>query len=88
MNNELELLVDEPIPGHFYWTIVCRESPDDEPEVVDYGRGPVPTHEAAEAAGIYAMRLREEVEAKVERRKFFRQFRAESYAETSRGGLS
>jgi len=45
------LFVEESIPGHFYWTVVCRK------RVVDYARGPMPTHDSATSAGLAAIRL-------------------------------
>jgi hypothetical protein len=48
---DLALIVDEPIPGHFYWTVVWRM------RVIDYARGPMPTHDSATSAGLAAIRL-------------------------------
>ena len=56
MKKGVELIVDEPIPGHFYWTLVKRNDPDCVPWAVDYARGPIPTHGAAMDAGIAALR--------------------------------
>ena len=48
---DLALIVDEPMPGHFYWTVVWRT------RVIDYARGPMPTHESATSCGLAAIRL-------------------------------
>jgi len=63
MKKNLELLVDEPIPGHYYWTIVIAGQSCDPPTVVDYARGPLPTHNSATAAGVAALRSHEAADA-------------------------
>ncbi len=56
MHTPLELIVDEAIPGHFYWTVV-RPSHAGEPSVVvDYAEGPFPTEKAATDAGSAGVR--------------------------------
>ena len=35
MNKDLEMTVDQPIAGHFYWTIVFFGRPAMSPRVVD-----------------------------------------------------
>lgn len=56
MHTPLELIVDEAIPGHFYWTAV-RPSQSGEPSVViDYAKGPFPTEKAATDAGSAGLR--------------------------------
>ena len=56
MKKGVELIVDEPIPGNFYWTLAKHDDPDGVPLAVDYARGPIPTHGAAMEAGIAALR--------------------------------
>jgi hypothetical protein len=56
MKKNLELIVDEPIPGHYYWTIVVAGQSCGTPTVIDYARGPLPTHNSATASGVAAMR--------------------------------
>ncbi|WP_162565848.1 hypothetical protein [Variovorax sp. SRS16] len=63
MKKNLELIVDEPIPGHYYWTIIVSGQPGDTPTVVDYARGPLPTHNSATASGVAALRSHEAAEA-------------------------
>jgi len=55
MNTGLELIVDEPVEGHFYWTIVWRGHAGDLPRVIDYALGPLPTRGAATRAGVAAL---------------------------------
>ncbi|VTU45593.1 hypothetical protein SRS16P3_00465 (plasmid) [Variovorax sp. SRS16] len=55
MKNGLELTVDQPIAGHFYWTIVWLGQAGDTPRVVDYSRGPMPTRGSATATGLAAL---------------------------------
>ncbi|VTU19255.1 hypothetical protein [Variovorax sp. PBL-E5] len=62
MKNNLELIVDEPIPGHYYWTIIVSGQPGDTPTVVDYARGPLPTYNSATASGVAALRSHEAAE--------------------------
>ena len=47
--------VDQPIAGHFYWTIVWLGQAGDVPRVIDYSRGPMPTRGAATATGLAAL---------------------------------
>jgi hypothetical protein len=53
--NGLELTVDQPIAGHFYWTIVWLGQAGDVPRVIDYSRGPMPTRGSATATGLAAL---------------------------------
>lgn len=55
MDTGLELVIDEPIPGHFYWTIVWRGQAGDLPRLIDYARGPLPTRSSATRAGVAAL---------------------------------
>lgn len=63
MKNDLELIVDEPIAGHFYWTILWRGQPGELPRVVDYARGPLPTNSTATRIGAAALRLQQTIDA-------------------------
>ena len=53
---EHELVVEEPIEGHFYWVISMCEAPGKSPTVVDFAHGPAPTHNVAADAGSVALR--------------------------------
>jgi hypothetical protein len=55
MNKNLELTIDQPIAGHFFWTIVWLGHAGDVPRVVDYSRGPMPTRGLATTAGLAAL---------------------------------
>jgi len=63
MDIDLELSIDQPTAGHFYWTIVCLGQAGDGPRVVDYSRGPMPTRGLATAAGLDALMRHQEVGA-------------------------
>lgn len=56
--DNIELMVDEPIPGHYYWMLLKEESPDEYPRAVDYAEGPLPSYSAAMMAGIAALQRR------------------------------
>lgn len=56
MEIEYELVVDEPIKGHFYWVISVREALGRTPSVLDFAHGPIPTRKAAADAGSTALR--------------------------------
>lgn len=51
MKNTLELIIDEATPGHFFWTLVKPTQAGEKPLVVDFAMGPLPSREAAVAAG-------------------------------------
>ena len=55
MHKDLEMTVDQPIAGHFYWTIVRLGQAGEVPRVVDYSRGPMPTRGVATATGLAAL---------------------------------
>jgi hypothetical protein len=55
MTKDLQLIVDQPSTGHFYWTIVDLGSRGDEYSVIDYARGPLPTRSSAMVAGMTAL---------------------------------
>ena len=53
MKPDLSLVIEEPIAGHYYWMVVrpggwLRLGPC---QVVDTGSGPLPSYQAAQAAG-------------------------------------
>ena len=54
----IELIVDEPSPGHFYWLLQKQSEATGHPVVVDYAAGPMPTHSAAMMEGIVALQRR------------------------------
>jgi len=58
--DNIELMVDEPIPGHYYWMLLKEESPDHHPRAIDYAQGPLPSYSAAMMAGIAALQRRAE----------------------------
>jgi len=59
MNTEdIALIVDEPIDGHFYWILQLRDSGDGNPRAVDAAPGPMPTYGSALMAGIAALQRR------------------------------
>ena len=55
MSNAPRLIVDEPIPGHFCWTLVAQENADSCAKAVDWANGPLPDRESATAAGLAAL---------------------------------
>lgn len=55
MKYGLELMIDRPIPGHFYWTI-ARSEAGKPTEVVAHAHGPLPTETAATTQGLAALR--------------------------------
>jgi hypothetical protein len=59
MNTEdIALIVDEPIDGHFYWILQQRDCGDGNPRAVDAAPGPMPTYGSALMAGIAALQRR------------------------------
>jgi len=56
--DNIELMVDEPIPGHYYWMLLKEDSPDQYPKAIDYAQGPLPSYSAAMMAGIAALQRR------------------------------
>ena len=56
--DEIELIVDEPIPGHFYWVLLKQDDPHQLPRAVDSAQGPMPTYSSAMRAGIAALQQR------------------------------
>lgn len=51
MQDTLELIIDEAIPGHFFWTLVKQYQAGEKPFVVDFAMGPLPSRQAAVDAG-------------------------------------
>jgi len=85
MKNKLELIVDEPMAGLFYWTIVRPGQPDELDAIVDYACGALPTHSLATDAGRAALRWHRDVG--VDRHEAPEVGRASAYAETVPGHL-
>jgi hypothetical protein len=85
MNNEFELIVDEPMAGLFYWTIVRPGRPDELDAIVDYACGALPTHALATDAGLAALRWHRE--SGLDPRMAPQIGRASAYAETVPGHL-
>lgn len=55
MTQDLYVIVDEPIAGHFYWLIIRLGRDRRSNYVVDYSRGPLPTRESADHAATAAL---------------------------------
>ncbi|MBS0450179.1 MAG: hypothetical protein JSS14_02620 [Proteobacteria bacterium] len=62
-HDNIELMVDEPIPGHYYWMLLKEETPDHHPQAVAYAEGPLPSYSAAMMAGIAALQRRADMRA-------------------------
>lgn len=59
MNSEdIALIVDEPVDGHFYWILQLRDNGAGNPMAVDAAPGPMPTYGSALMAGIAALQRR------------------------------
>lgn len=54
----VELVVDEPTAGHFYWILQKHEEGRCEAVVVETAAGPMPSYGAAMMAGIAALQRR------------------------------
>ena len=61
--DHIELIVDEPIEGHFYWMLLKQDSAGIAPRTVDAAPGPLPSYSAAMMAGIAALQRRSEERA-------------------------
>ena len=62
MNDEdIALIVDEPIPGHFYWILQQQDGSDGRPRAVEAAPGPMPTYGSALMSGIAALQRRTRV---------------------------
>ena len=55
MTKDLQVIVDQPVAGHYYWTVVDLGVHGEEHAVVDYARGPLPTRSSAMNAGLAAL---------------------------------
>lgn len=55
MSNAPRLIVDEPIPGHFCWTLVAQDESRGCARPIEWARGPLPDPETAMAAGMAAL---------------------------------
>jgi hypothetical protein len=51
----MELVVDEPIAGHFYWLVLDGEVFGQPRAVIEHSPGPYPTHRQATDAGVAAV---------------------------------
>ena len=59
MNPEtIELIVDEPIAGHFYWILQKYDDGEHRSAVVEASQGPMPSYSKAMMAGIEALQRR------------------------------
>lgn len=54
----IELVVDEPVDGHFYWMLVKATDTDGRPRPVEQASGPLPSRSLAMMAGIAALQRR------------------------------
>lgn len=54
--NNLELIVDQPVPGHFYWTLIDLGQAGEPHRVLGYAQGPLSTRCEADAQGQTALR--------------------------------
>ena len=54
----IELVVDEPIAGHFYWVLMTADEHDGRPTAIDQAPGPMPSRSLAMMAGIAALQRR------------------------------
>ena len=59
-DHQIALMVDEPIPGHFYWMLLRQEDEDHHPQVIECAPGPLPGYSPAMMAGIAALQRRVE----------------------------
>jgi len=57
---QIELVVDEPVAGHFYWVLVKAADSDGQPRPVEQAQGPMPSRSLAMMAGIAALQRRTE----------------------------
>jgi len=55
---QIELVVDEPVTGHFYWVLVKAAGDDGQPRPVEQAPGPMPSRSLAMMAGIAALQRR------------------------------
>ena len=60
----LELVVDEPVPGHYYWMIVRPAHAGHAATIIDHAEGPLSSREASRAAGAAVFGSYAEAEAR------------------------
>jgi hypothetical protein len=64
---KLELIVDQPVQGHFYWTVVNLGQAGESHCVFAYAEGPLATHSAAADESLAVLRrLRQDEPCEVE----------------------
>jgi hypothetical protein len=80
MQHDLELIIDEAAKGHFYWVIFARAAATAKATVIDFAKGPSPSHQAALDAGATALRLHRSL--KHDSHAPSSRFRADSFADT------
>ena len=51
----LEVHMDQPVPGHYYWMVVDLGQTGESHRVLGYAAGPLATREAARAEGLRAL---------------------------------
>lgn len=56
--DSVELIVDEPVAGHFYWILQKHAELDGKPIAIESAEGPMPSYNAAMMAGIEALQRR------------------------------
>lgn len=56
----IELVVDEPVAGYFYWVLMKLDEGDGQPKPIDHSPGPMPSRSMAMMAGIAALERRTE----------------------------
>ena len=56
MTNTFALVIDQPTPGKFTWSVIQPEAAGAKAIVVDFAMGPLPTETAAVAAGNAALK--------------------------------
>ena len=59
----IELVVEQPTDGHFYWVLCKREGAGAKPVVVEGADSPMPTFGTAMMAGIAALQRRADARA-------------------------
>lgn len=86
--DNIELMVDEPIPGHYYWMLL-KEDPEQHPQAVDYAQGPLPSYSAAMMAGIAALQRRADARADGDSSPVITAFATSptDFSDSHRGGL-
>ena len=66
MSHTPRLIVDEPIPGHFCWTLVSQDDSRGQARAIDWAEGPLPDRDAATAAGIAALSRHQAAQAETD----------------------